>query len=265
MYLMEIVKSLEGRSTQERFDVITRMLTQWRIPYKIQPFATGKNILVQSTHKKWIGISSHIDAVKKSPGANDNASAIAVCLEILHRILKKPFKDLGISVFFFDEEETGLKGSKAYVAEYGMKGMMGLINLEMVGQGDKFALWPLDDLSQGKVLQTLEQVAAEKGIFTRRFDKIVTNTADHVSFANAGSQDVFSLTCISEKDVEVAYHYYKAQEFDVDMETLRDIMKQAPIFQHYHQPTDLSIYLSEESLQLTADTLWQTLLALDRR
>ncbi|QHT70095.1 Zn-dependent exopeptidase M28 [Rhodocytophaga rosea] len=265
MYLLEIVKSLEGRSTRERFELITQMLNQWHIPHKIQSYASGRNILVQSYHKKWIGIGSHIDAVRNSPGANDNASAIAVCLEILHRMQENAVKHTGVSVFFFDEEETGLKGSKAYVGEYGIKNMMGLINLEMVGMGDRFALWPLDALSQGKVLQTFEQVAADRNIFTRRFDKIVTNTADHVSFANAGSKDVFSLTCISEKDVDVAYHYYKAQEFDVDMETLRDIMKQAPIFQHYHQPTDLSIYLSEESLQLTANTLWQTLLALDRR
>jgi hypothetical protein len=265
MQMMETVKSLEGGTTRQRFEVITRLLTQWRIPYNIQSYTTGKNILVPASQRKWLGISSHIDVVKNSPGANDNASAIAVCLEILHRIQHTNFKNFGVSVFFFDEEETGLKDSKAYVNQYGTKGMMGLINLEMVGQGDRFALWPLDESSQGRILYTFEQVAAQNGVFTRRFDKIVTNTADHVSFTTQVKQDVFSLTCISEKDVEVAYHYYKAQEFEVDIDTLGDIMRQAPIFQHYHQPSDLSIYLSEDSLQLTADMLWQTLLTLDKQ
>jgi Zn-dependent M28 family amino/carboxypeptidase len=196
------------------------MLGQWGVAYKIQTYATGKNILVQSPHKNPIGLSSHIDAVRHSPGANDNASGVAVCLEILHKLQGRNFENFGVSVFFFDEEETGLKGSRAYVAEYGTKGMLGLINLEMVGQGDRFALWPLLESSQGNIIHTFEKVAAEKGIFTRRFDKIVTHSADHLSFATELSQDVFSLTCISDKDVEVAWHYYKAQEFDVDMEIL---------------------------------------------
>jgi hypothetical protein len=112
-------------------------------------------------------------------------------------------------------------------------------------------------------LEALEQQASKDGTPCKRFDKIVTNYADHISFLRAGLSDAFSVTSISPKDIEVAYHYYKAQEFDVDKETLHEIMRQAPIFQHYHQPTDLSSHLSEASLQRVCRIVWNTLVAID--
>jgi len=65
------------------------------------------------------------------------------------------------------------------------------------------------------------------------------------------------------QDKEVAYHYYKAFEFDVSPETLYEIIQKAPLFEHYHQPTDLSENLSEESLQMAVDIIWDTLNLMD--
>ncbi|MDJ1470144.1 M28 family metallopeptidase [Xanthocytophaga flava] len=264
MQLLEIIKKLEGKSDHQRSEFIEQTLIRWGIPYEIHPYATGRNILLPSGRPQWIGISSHFDVVKNSPGANDNASAIAVCLDLIRRNQIKPLKSLGIGFFFFDEEERNLKGSTAYVKQLGINGMTGLINLEMVGQGDRLALWSLTEKSKGRILKTLESTANAHNIFTRRFDRIVTNQADHMSFQKAGLVDAFTVTCISEKDIEVAWHYYKAQEFDVDQTTLWEIITQAPLFKHYHQPSDLSEHLSEESLQMTSNIIWQTLLALDK-
>lgn len=61
-----------------------------------------------------------------------------------------------MAVFFFDEEERGLKGSQAYVAEYGTERFLGIINLEMLGQGDRLALWPLNEQASGRTLNALE-------------------------------------------------------------------------------------------------------------
>ncbi len=264
MQLLEIIRTLEGRSDYERSEIIEQTLIRWGVPYEIHPYATGRNILLPSGRPHWIGISSHFDVVKHSPGANDNASAIAVCLDLIRRHQIKPLQRMGLGFFFFDEEEHKLKGSKAYTEQLGIHGMAGLINLEMVGQGDRLALWSLHEKSKGRILKTLETTASAHNICTRRFDRIITTYADHMSFQKAGLTDAFTVTCISEKDIEIAWHYYKAQEFDVDKETLREIISQAPLFQHYHQPTDLSIYLSEESLQMTSQIIWQTVQTLDR-
>lgn len=98
---------------------------------------------------------------------------------------------------------------------------------------------------------------------TNRFDRIVTNTADHISFRQGGLIDDFTITCISEADQTIATHYYKAMEFDVDRQTLYEILQQAPLFRHYHQPTDLSVCMSEKSIQMALNTVWNTLLLLD--
>jgi Zn-dependent M28 family amino/carboxypeptidase len=264
MQLLEIVRSLEGKSDYERSEIIEQTLMRWGIAYEVHPYATGRNILVPSGMPHWVGVSSHFDVVPHSPGANDNASSVAVCLDLIRRHQLKPLRNLGVGFFFFDEEERYLKGSQAYVAQLGTHGMYGLINLEMVGQGDRLALWSLHEKSKGRVLKTLEATASAENVFTRRFDRIVTNNADHMSFQKAGIADAFTITCISEKDIEIAWHYYKAQEFDVDKATLQEIISQAPLFQHYHQPTDLSIHLSEESLQMTSRIVWQTVQTLDK-
>jgi Zn-dependent M28 family amino/carboxypeptidase len=265
MQLIEIIETLEKQSNQRRFELITGFLRAWEVPYFIHQYDSGKNIVIPAGSQRFVGVSSHFDVVPQSGGANDNASAIAVCLEIVRRRQKRPLQNIGIQVFIFDEEETGLKGSQAYIERFGLTGMIGLLNMEMVGMGNQFALWALDEQSKGTVLETFEKTAHERKIPCRRFDKIVTNLADHLSFQNANLSDAFTITCITDKDLETAYHYYKALEFEVDLSTLHEIIAQAPLFKHYHQPTDLSTHLNEQTLQMTLDTIWETILALERR
>src|SRR3989344_8925871 len=55
------------------------------IPYETQKYKTGENIIATIGKDPFVGIGSHYDAVEGSPGANDNASAMAVTLDILKR------------------------------------------------------------------------------------------------------------------------------------------------------------------------------------
>ena len=265
MELLAIVAQLETLRVYERFDFIRQLLTNWGINFDVHTYKSGRNLLVMPVGKQSIiGVSSHYDVVPGSPGANDNASAVVVCLSVLNRLRTHQFKQFGVAIFFFDEEESGLKGSRAYVNDYGIGRLRGLINLEMLGQGDQIALWPVDQDATGIVLAAFESAAQQAAVATYRFDQIVTNTADHIPFRQAGLADAFTLTCISDADRETASHYYKALVFDVDRQTLYDILQQAPLFRHYHQPTDWHVHLSEKSLQLASDSIWRTLLALDK-
>ena len=276
--MLEIVQNLENKSDTERFKFIIDFLEENEISYDIQYYKTGSNIIVgknnEKTEKPFIGVSSHFDVYPNSAGANDNATAIAICLDILMRIKYEKEKDTNfleklpfdIRVFFFDEEENGLKGSRAYVQEFGRweikRGeMLGLINLEMLGQGDKLALWNLDENERAEtVLETLEKTAKNNGVFTKRFDQIVTNSADHVSFRNAKLQDAFTITSLSTKDIEISKQYYAAQDTGASIIALMDIIQKAPIFEHYHKPTDLSKFLNEKSMQRVSGLIWQTLI-----
>lgn len=59
-------------------------------------------------------VGAHFDSVPGSPGANDNASGVAVVLAIARYLREVPCRTAGVTVVLFDEEETGLIGSIAF-------------------------------------------------------------------------------------------------------------------------------------------------------
>ena len=79
-------------------------------------------------------LGAHYDTVPGSPGADDNASGIAVLLEVGRNIQTVP---LGCTVRLvaFSLEEYGYIGSTHYVGGLGKGGekILGMISLEMVG------------------------------------------------------------------------------------------------------------------------------------
>lgn len=265
MKYRHLIQQLDNKSNHERLELIIKQLDNLEVDYHKQEYATGTNLIVDlGQAKKRIGVSSHFDRVQNSAGANDNGSAIAVCLDIIKTFKELKNNDLGLRVFFFDEEETGLKGSTAYIKECGIEDLIGLINMELVGLGDKFALWPVDEKTSGRILTSFESASKQRKIVSKRFNQIVINTADHLPFQKAGLQDSFTITCISDKDIETAKHYFKAMEFEVDKQTLFEILSSAPIFEHYHRPTDTFDRLSEDSILMTSATILETIVTVQK-
>ena len=62
-------------------------------------------------------VSAHWDSVAASPGTNDNGSGVVATLE-LARILAGHNTTNTIIFAFFDKEEVGCEGSKAFVREF---------------------------------------------------------------------------------------------------------------------------------------------------
>lgn len=262
---LELIQQLDRKPNYERLEIIIQQLEKLNVEYHKQEYSSGANLIVDlGDSNKRIGVSSHFDRVPNSAGANDNGSAIAVCLDIIKKFKEISKSELGLRIFFFDEEENGLKGSTAYIKERGTKDLLGLINMELVGLGDKFALWPVNEKTNGQILTAFESVAKQRKIISRRFDQIVTNTADHLPFQKAGLQDSFTITCISDTDIEAAQRYYKALEFEVDKQALFEILSSAPIFEHYHRPTDTFDKLNENSILMTSEAIWSTILKIQK-
>ena len=260
---IDLIKQLDNKPNHTRLEIIMNYLKEAGIDYRKQEYATGVNLVVDlgDTDKR-VGVSSHFDRVQATPGANDNSSAMAVCMDIIEKFQERKNNGIGLRIFFFDEEETGLKGSTAYIKRYGVEDLLGLINLELVGIGDKLAIWPVDQSASGTLLETFERSSKEQNIATRRFDKIITNTADHLSFRQAGLADSFTITCISDKDIEAAGLYYSALAQGVHTEALLQILSQAPIFINYHQPEDTYDKIEEKAIIMTSSVVWDTVLRL---
>ena len=83
-------------------------------------------------------VGAHYDSVVGSPGADDNASAVAAALEIARLFAHYP-TDKTLAVVFFDQEElqpegAGLLGSNAFVGEAdNLDGLESAVILEMLG------------------------------------------------------------------------------------------------------------------------------------
>jgi hypothetical protein len=70
-----------------------------------------------------------------APGANDNATGVAVALEAAHVLSSGPagFPKHPVVIALFDGEETGMTGSSAWVAGLDAGGVACALNLDMVG------------------------------------------------------------------------------------------------------------------------------------
>jgi aminopeptidase YwaD len=84
-------------------------------------------------------VGAHYDAVPGSPGADDNGSGTAVVLELARR-LRVHVLPVELRLVFFDAEERGLVGSRAYAGSLSgdeRSRILGMINLETVGYTDR--------------------------------------------------------------------------------------------------------------------------------
>ncbi|HUL36206.1 MAG TPA: M28 family peptidase [Thermodesulfobacteriota bacterium] len=79
-------------------------------------------------------LGAHYDTVPGSPGADDNASAVGVLLEIARNI-ESVSLEMTVRLIAFTLEEYGYLGSSQYVGSLkkGKEEILGMISLEMVG------------------------------------------------------------------------------------------------------------------------------------
>ena len=98
-------------------------------------FKTGKDNL--SPNLSPILIAAHYDAVPGSPGADDNATGVAVLLELARIFATQPTR-YPLRLVAFDMEESGLLGSADYVAKLvkEKQKLRLMMSLEMIGYCD---------------------------------------------------------------------------------------------------------------------------------
>ncbi len=107
MNCIDLIKHLDYKSNGQRREIISGRLKELGVEYRTQEYTTGNNLIVDlGTGDKRIGISSHFDKIPESPGANDNGSAVAVCMDIIEKFREKKNQEIGLRIFFFDEEES---------------------------------------------------------------------------------------------------------------------------------------------------------------
>ncbi|MFM9267664.1 M20/M25/M40 family metallo-hydrolase [Tychonema sp. BBK16] len=129
-------RDTEGDRTFSR-NYISQQLQISGFSPELQPFDGGTNIFAErkGTDSKAgaILVAAHYDTVPNSPGADDNATGVAVVLEVARLLASRP-TDRTLQVAFFDREEIGLLGSLAFTGNPAkLKNLQGVVVLDMVG------------------------------------------------------------------------------------------------------------------------------------
>lgn len=164
-----------------------------------------------------IYIGSHHDSVPGAPGASDNASGVAVNLEIA-RVISNMQTDTEIRFLTFGAEEIGLLGSRHYVStltEDEKDRSVGMFNFDMVGSKNAGDMIMFTVDGQRNVVTDTGASASVRVSKPLTYGQV--GRSDHQPFHDAGIP-------------AAAYSY-------------------APLEPQYHQPTDTIEHISKERME----------------
>jgi aminopeptidase YwaD len=167
---------------------------------------TSQNVIAyvpgKTKPEEFVVISAHYDHLgqlgKKTyfPGANDNASGVAMLLELAD-FYAKPENQPNFSVCFmaFGAEEVGLLGSKHYVQNplFPLNQIKRMINLDIVGTGDE-GITIVNTADNPEDLAKFQQINEQYKFLPKINKRANAANSDHYFFTGHGVKAFFIYT-----------------------------------------------------------------------
>lgn len=200
---------------------------------------TSRNVLAERTLGDGTGpvvmVSAHYDTVLGSPGANDDGSGVALCLE-LARVLEELPLNATLRLALWGAEEDGTLGSQHYVdglPQAERDRIVAVFQNDMVATSypDSTRYWLLSLGGQPNRATTEVAAAAERLGYAPRISPVTSRgSSDHVPFQQAG--------------IAAANFSWRGEESPGDLEP------------HYHTPEDtFEANISAERLQVSLELI----------
>lgn len=226
-----VVEDVFSGTGKDHSDVVKKI----RKTLKPQSFATGKTVTIKNTtehHPEGIGynvigallgtdpdlneeviiIGGHLDHLglcyELMPGANDNASAVAVVMGIAEAMADCPIKPRRSVMFLcFGAEEQGVVGSQYYVDHpiAPLEKTVGFINMDGVGCGDRInalaaenypEFWEFIKKANEKYIHRIIRPSYFANIARPRLDaaRFMWKDVPTLSFSVSGSRSYYHIT-----------------------------------------------------------------------
>jgi len=149
--LAQSARPPESRQLEEARRYVTEQLQEagWlveRCPFRGDAAGlSGVNLVARHPQnpprqRPWFCFGAHLDTVPNSPGADDNASAVATLLEVARRTPVDELQQgkLALELVVFDLEECGMLGAETHARAYRRhhRPLAGMVSLEMLGYCD---------------------------------------------------------------------------------------------------------------------------------
>jgi hypothetical protein len=116
---VKLVNRFTPENKQETRTYLVGLLKRLGLDPRRQAYGTeGENIFtILSCGRPFaetVVFGAHYDSVRNTPGANDNASGVAAVAAVAMEISRVKKRSRDIIFVFFDEEERGMRGSRAF-------------------------------------------------------------------------------------------------------------------------------------------------------
>jgi Zn-dependent M28 family amino/carboxypeptidase len=187
-WLADVTAIADADATGGRRAAIEKRLDTLGITWRNSPFEIdsqhGTNILADVAGDgaaPLLLLGAHSDQVSKGEGATDNASGSATVLALAQRLKVKPLANHRVAIAFWDLEEKGLLGSKAYVANGGARPAL-YVNFDVFAWGD--TVWMMTPDDQGALARASLDATAANGLKLSAGEHYPPT--DHLAFLKSG-------------------------------------------------------------------------------
>lgn len=253
---------LEGRPNAEREAAVARYLMARGVDLARHRFASfegrGENFGVDvGDGPRTLVLIAHHDAVPGSPGANDNAAAVAVLLTLLERLPRLVRPGTRVRLIFTAAEELGYLGARAWVRDQALGDIAGVLSLELCGIGDCLAIW--DAAGETPFLGTVRAAFEGQGLARDQGYHVVGRIpvfgSDHRAFAAAGIP-AYGLSVMPVAHAAALRRFVLAPARGI----LMHLVRRPPPFDTYHTPRDAASTVRPAAMDLVGGAL-ETLVA----
>src|SRR5262249_54997652 len=255
-----------GRTNPERQFAVADFLRRRNIRFDRHRFSTfegeGENFIVDvGSGDRVVVLIAHHDAVPGSPGANDNAAAVGILLHLLGRLGRNPPTRLRVRFLFPAAEELGYLGTRAYVNEISMAGIVGVLSLELCGIGDSLVIWDAEQETGflGRVRAALGRAGRRRDESYHIVGRIPVFGSDHRAFAAAGLP-AYGLSVVPSREAEALRRFV----LNPRRGALRLVAHRPPPFDTYHTSRDALSTLEPAACDAVVDGLAAIIASVER-
>jgi len=202
-----------GENAQRRAAIAQRMDAMgiaWRKEAFVDGKREGENLIADLGGPEGaplLLIGAHSDRVEHGKGATDNASGSATVLALAQRLRAQPLQHHRVAIAFWDLEELGLLGSKAYVAAGKTKPAL-YVNFDVFGWGD--TLWMMAPATGQQALVDSSKTATQAvGIGFSPGEQYPPT--DHLPFIRAGWPAV-SYSLVGADEIKLVLEAYAGKK-----------------------------------------------------
>lgn len=192
-----------GADNAARREAIIAQLEALGVAPVLQSFGGGRNaganivVTLKGRDERTMLLGAHYDRVAVGQGAVDNGAACAALIEVIAAVKALPLQQLSLQVVFFDREENGLQGSRAFFDD--RPRIDYAVNVDVFAYGD--AIFATGSHPDGLLLRWLHLAGKETGLPVRDVPRARYPASDHQTMMNA-KVETLGVALLDARDIE---------------------------------------------------------------